>query len=176
MCLDINREKLKQLQKRLQNINYIIIDEMSMVDHRMLAIIDVRLCQAFSEYKNIPFGSRLVILVGDFGQLLPVCDLPMYVKSLHNHDSVSNDGRIAYSQFWKVYRLEVIQEVLVTQFENRVSRVECNQFSETTHILTRWLDVDEVNINMLKSLYCSVARILAVHSGGKEALTADSDV
>ncbi|CAG8661445.1 4990_t:CDS:2, partial [Ambispora leptoticha] len=59
MCLDINREKLKQLQKRLQNINYIIIDEMSMVDHRMLAIIDVRLCQAFSEYKNIPFGSRL---------------------------------------------------------------------------------------------------------------------
>ncbi|CAG8779462.1 3144_t:CDS:2, partial [Ambispora leptoticha] len=39
-----------------------------------------------------------------------------------------------------------------------------------------WLDVDEVNINMLKSLYCSVARILAVHSGGKEALTADSDV
>ncbi|CAG8724403.1 15165_t:CDS:2 [Cetraspora pellucida] len=141
-CLDIDDEKLKQLQKRLQNIIYIVINEMSMS----------------------------VILVNDFGQLPPVCDLPIYVKNPYNHDSVSNDSHIL-----SVSRNYVMMKVLMTRFENKLSKTECNQFSTTIHILTRWLDVDEINFNMLKSLHCPVARIVAVHSGGKEANTADSD-
>ncbi len=39
--LDINGERLNELQDRLQNVSYIIIDEKSMVGQRTLAIIDM---------------------------------------------------------------------------------------------------------------------------------------
>src|ERR1051325_9991126 len=42
---DMEGERLKKLQQRLENVKYIIIDEKSMVGHRMLALIDIRLHQ-----------------------------------------------------------------------------------------------------------------------------------
>ncbi|GBB88855.1 hypothetical protein RclHR1_15480004 [Rhizophagus clarus] len=38
--IDINSERTKQLQERLENEIYFIIDEMSMVGQRMLALVD----------------------------------------------------------------------------------------------------------------------------------------
>jgi hypothetical protein len=52
-----------------------------MVGCRMLTLIDMRLRQAFSEHSNEPFGGRSIILFGDFGQLPPVFDLPMYDRA-----------------------------------------------------------------------------------------------
>ena len=85
-------------QKRLNGMNYIIIDEKSMLDRRMLSIVDLRLRAAFPEHQNKPFGGRSVILVGDFGQLPPVINEPMYSKKLRR-DSLSNDGINIYNQF-----------------------------------------------------------------------------
>jgi len=53
---DLDGNRLKQLQERLQNVIYLIIDEKSMVGRRMLALIDIRLRQAFPDYANEPFG------------------------------------------------------------------------------------------------------------------------
>ena len=39
--LNIKGEWLKQLQDRLQNVNYLIIDEKSIVGHRILGLIDM---------------------------------------------------------------------------------------------------------------------------------------
>ena len=50
--VDIDGKWLKQLQKRLHKIHYIIIDEKSMVGRRMLGLIDMRLRQAFSEKRT----------------------------------------------------------------------------------------------------------------------------
>ena len=79
--LDINGERLKLLQDRLQNVRYIIIDEKSMVGRRMLGLIDMRLRKAFPEHNNEPFGGRSVIMLGDFGQLPPVLDLSIYADT-----------------------------------------------------------------------------------------------
>ena len=105
---DIDGKRLKNLQEKLHDVIYIIIDEKSMVGRRMLSLIDIRLHAAFPEHKNQPFGGRSVILIGDFGQLPPVIDVPMYAQGLAR-DPLSNDGIVGYSQFREVYRLGIVQ-------------------------------------------------------------------
>src|SRR6266498_710392 len=62
--IDVNGDRMKQLQERLENIIYFIIDEKSIVGRQMLALIDKRLRQAFPEHKNEPFGGRSIIMFG----------------------------------------------------------------------------------------------------------------
>ncbi|CAB4030044.1 Hypothetical predicted protein [Paramuricea clavata] len=52
---------------------------MSMIGHKMLSWLDNRL-RAGTGKQDIPFGGVSVILMGDFGQLPPVGDKPMYVS------------------------------------------------------------------------------------------------
>jgi len=47
---------LKKLQNRIKDVQYFIIDEMSMVGH-FFALIDLRLHQAFSDHSDQHFGS-----------------------------------------------------------------------------------------------------------------------
>ena len=54
---------------------------MSLIGPKMLTQIDARLRQAFPSQCTIPFGGFSIILLGDFGQLPPVKDIPMYVGS-----------------------------------------------------------------------------------------------
>ena len=75
---DLNGERLKNLQNRLEGIIYIIIDEKSMIGQRMLSLVDMRLCQAYPEQQNKAFGDYSIILVGNFGQLPSVLDELMY--------------------------------------------------------------------------------------------------
>jgi len=162
---------------------YLVIDEKSMVGRRMLALIDLRLRQAFPEHQNHVFGGRSVILVGDFGQLPPVLDEPMY-SQIPRHDMLSNDGITAYRQFREVYKLDVIQRQSGDSDDQRNFRAillrlrdgESTEFSNATCVLPRKSDVSEFNIDRFKSLNCPVARINAIHTGGSEARKADSDV
>lgn len=194
---ELDGNRLKQLQERLQNVIYLIIDEKSMVGRRMLAVIDMRLRQAFPENKNKAFGGRSIILFGDFGQLPPVLDFPMYAHNA-SQDSRSNDGIAAYKEFREVYKLEIVQrqsgeseeqqafrdillrlregdsnlndwQRLSNRFEGNLDQTERERFSDAVSILTTWNDVDRINTEMLRSLNHPVAKIVAEHTGGREA-------
>ena len=175
-----------------------------MVGRRMLSLIDKRLRQAFSENKDEPFSGRSIIMFGDFGQLPPVLDLPMYATNV-SRDNTSNDGQVCYKQFREVYKLDVMQhqsgdsdeqksfreilirlrdgectlndwERLTIRFEEKLSSIEKEDFKEAVSILTTWAEVDRVNEEMLRSLNKPVAKIIAEHTGGREAKRASSDV
>ncbi len=75
---DLTGENLKRLQSKLDIMYYFVIDEKSMVGRHMLALIDLRLRQAFPEYRNHAFGRCSIILVRNFGQLSSVLDELMY--------------------------------------------------------------------------------------------------
>ena len=47
---------------------------------------------------------------------------------------------------------------------------------DAIYITPRRIDVDEINVDKLKSLNAPIARIRAVHTGGNEASKANSDL
>ncbi|CAB4416222.1 unnamed protein product [Rhizophagus irregularis] len=105
--LELDSRRLKQLQERLQKVIYLIIDEKSMVRRRMLTVIDVKLRQAFPKNSKKPFGGKSIILLGDFGQLPPVLDVPMFSKNT-SVDKNSNKGIAAYKHIREIFKLDVI--------------------------------------------------------------------
>src|SRR3989344_7877410 len=63
-------ETKKYLQDRLKNTSVLIIDEISMLDHRRLDLVE-RIARHLKK-NQMPFGGMQIILCGDFFQLPPI--------------------------------------------------------------------------------------------------------
>ena len=70
--LSLHGEKLKYMYTGY------IQNEKSMVGQKKFAIFSKRLQEARSHYKDKAFGTISVVLLGDFKQLLSVCDAPLF--------------------------------------------------------------------------------------------------
>jgi ATP-dependent DNA helicase PIF1 len=70
-------DELNKLRSKLQYLNILIIDEISMVGQRMLLYVSERLRQ-IKQSGNALFGNISVIAVGDFYQLPPVKQKTLY--------------------------------------------------------------------------------------------------
>ena len=81
----------------LAAVDYIIINEMSMVGRKMFGQVDRRLRQVFPERSEELFGGRSCLLTGDWGQLPPVMDLPLYTTV--SRTELSDLGSIDYHLF-----------------------------------------------------------------------------
>jgi hypothetical protein len=68
------------IQQRLARTKYLIIDEKSMISPKTLYHIDFRLQQAFAT--RVRFGGISILLFGDFWQLPPVRDKPLFQDPL----------------------------------------------------------------------------------------------
>ncbi|XP_072564692.1 uncharacterized protein, partial [Paramormyrops kingsleyae] len=73
-------EKINSLRAELGNLQILIIDEISMVDHKLLAYIHGRLRQIKQIGDYSAFGNVSIIAVGDFYQLCPVKGKALYTK------------------------------------------------------------------------------------------------
>ncbi|KAJ8481663.1 hypothetical protein ONZ51_g5834 [Trametes cubensis] len=72
---------MEALRKLWGPVNYLIIDEISMIGAKFLSEISKRLQHAKSDdgyFSVLPFGGVNVIFTGDFGQLKPVQASPLY--------------------------------------------------------------------------------------------------
>ncbi|KAF5128332.1 ATP-dependent DNA helicase pif1 [Metarhizium anisopliae] len=96
-----------QLQKKLRDIKYLIIDEKSMLGLRQLSWIDDRLREAFPHRNEEFFGGLNILLVGDFFQLPPVLQKPLYYDK--EVQGVEIKGRNAYRHFDKSVFLKIVQ-------------------------------------------------------------------
>ncbi|XP_072565389.1 uncharacterized protein [Paramormyrops kingsleyae] len=73
-------EKINSLRAELGNLQILIIDEISMVDHKLLAYIHGRLRQIKQTGDYSAFGNVSIIAVGDFYQLCPVKGKALYTE------------------------------------------------------------------------------------------------
>ena len=106
---DLEGDRLNQLQQSLSAITYIIIDEMSMVGRKVLAQVDRRLRQAFPHRSQEVFGGCSCLLFGDFGQLPPVMDQPLYTTQ--SRSELSDQGITVYRSFNSaVFLDQIIQQ------------------------------------------------------------------
>ena len=87
------------LRERLRGLRYLFIDEKSMVGASTLSRIHQRLIIAFPEYAEEPFGGRSIILIGDYAQLPPVSDIPMYAKT----SSIKSESVLRGLQLYQLF-------------------------------------------------------------------------
>ena len=78
---DLKGEHFYNLQHFFTPVEYIIIDEMSMVGRATVGQVDKCLCQVFPHKADEVFGGCPLLLFGDFGQLSPVGDTPLYTTT-----------------------------------------------------------------------------------------------
>ena len=74
-----------------------------MVGRKIFGQIDRRLRQVFPHHTQEVFGECSILLFGDFGQLPPVMDLPLYTTDTHS--DLSDQGRAACLHFNKAFTL-----------------------------------------------------------------------
>lgn len=78
MYRPLGEEKLNSLRTKLSGLQILVIDEISMVDHRLLSHVHGRLQQVNRTADGILFGNVSVLAVGDFYQLSPVMGKSLY--------------------------------------------------------------------------------------------------
>ena len=107
-----NQKTLDNLRRRFEEVKIIIIDEISLVDLKMMHAIDVNLAQIADNEK--PFGGFHVVFMGDFYQLPPIDNRPLYrrfedepTQGLGPGDKACQRGRDAWLTVNVAFELNV---------------------------------------------------------------------
>ena len=197
---DLQGERLHDMQQSLADMEYLIIDEMSMVGRKFLGQVDQRLRQVFPRQADTPFGGCSCLLFGDFGQLPPVMDLPLYTTV--SRSPLSDQGSAAYQLFNRAIVLKQVMrqsgqdfdqvlfrdillrlrdakltisdwEQLMKQTPTEVS--DLAPFTNALHLHPTIEAVVEHNITRLRASGHPVAIIKAVHSGPNASKASSED-
>ena len=114
---------LAKLQQELEGVSYMIIDEYSVIGQKMFA-------------STLPFGGISILLVGDIGQLPPICDKVLY----HNkpHGEVATEGFCMYHKFEDVVQFTLIERANGNNMEQeRFRKLQINA-RDGNSILEDW--------------------------------------
>ena len=197
---DLSGEALIELQHRLSNVDYILIDEYSMLGQKTLGWIDRR-CRQSSGVKEHLFGGKSIILIGDPAQLPPVGDKPLYHAKPSN--PIAEQGYYTYMMFNNVVTLTVNQRVKGSDPEQIVFRdlllrlrsgetsendwklllrrqpLHANnieQFKTATRLFYTNEQVANYNYDSLLQLKQPIAKIDAKHSSSEAAKISPQDM
>ena len=100
-----------QVRARLQNVEYIFMDEISMVDCLDFYKICAKMCVALRN-DGTPFGGINMIVAGDFAQLPPTTGTPLYshtvARVIHRTASHENQMRSIGKALWHQFTTVVI--------------------------------------------------------------------
>jgi ATP-dependent DNA helicase PIF1 len=189
---DLSNATLQSLQSLFQDIRFLIIDEKSMIDLKILSIIDDRLRLIFPDQSDQAFGGLNVLLCGDFFQLPPVNGRPLYATKATG--PIAAKGQGLYRSFDRTIRLTQVMrqqgedetairfrtalselrasrlsqsswELLCTRVQNRLSPDEVASFQSALRLYFTNDEVRERNYGQLAAENRPVKKILSKHTG-----------
>lgn len=191
---ELSGNSLTRLQHRLKDVQYIIVDEISMLGQRTMEWVDKRLKQA-SGYRDTPFGGYSVILIGDFAQLPPVGERALYISP----QGTESHGYCMYRLFQTVVILDEMvrqegtentkfRELLLLLRDGKSTKqdwtdilarthsnaTDTDDFADAVHLFYTKEQVIKFNVEKLNQLSSPKACINAIHSCSSAA-SAKSD-
>ena len=116
---ELQGSSLQRLQVKLRDKHYLLIDEMSMLGQTTFAWVYRRLRQATGK-SDEPLGGISPIMFGDFAQLPPVGDRPLFAPA--SDQQLPFQGFTIYRQFTTVVILKQIQRQCGTNPEDQAFR------------------------------------------------------
>jgi hypothetical protein len=105
---------IKEVQDRLEGVDYIFIDEISMIACHELYAISSQLSKVTNEH-NKPFGGKNIILAGDFAQLPPTTGSPLYTNIVSKIQKSTMSKRDQESAIGKILWHQITTVVILTQ-------------------------------------------------------------
>lgn len=184
-------EEATNLRRQIQAVEFLFIDEKSMIGCVALYRIDRRLRQIL-EQPDLPFGGRNVILMGDFAQLPPVKASALYKPANLLRRGEETGGRASYLAFNKTITLKKLVrqgdadqapfrealdalrdnnatsetwELLATRIYSKLPLPEIQRFDKAVRIYPTNGQVVEYNRTHLEGLDAAVINIQATNSG-----------
>ncbi|XP_006815908.1 uncharacterized protein LOC102803256, partial [Saccoglossus kowalevskii] len=159
----LGNDKINSVRCKLNTLQILVIDEISMVDHKLLAYIHGRLRQIKQTSSHSPFGNVCVMACGDFYQLPPVkgsslC-LGNEVVNLWNDNfmiaeltEIMRQKDVAFAETLNRLRIhkkgEALSSIDVDMLEGR----ETGEESDAIHIFGTNAQVNACNVMMLHKL------------------------
>ena len=162
-------KKLAEYRENLQDLEIVIIDEMSLMKSDLLYKLHRRLCEVFQS--DDLFANKSVILVGDILQLRPVMGNYIFQSPYNDHFKAFHQEVQLWQQFevfnlvhnhrqgegnaWANLLNELREGIVTEEAENVLrSRLTDEDHEEFTacHVFYRRIDVSEHNTKMLNKL------------------------
>jgi ATP-dependent DNA helicase PIF1 len=199
---NLSTATLQSLQAQLGSVRFLVIDEKSMIDLKILSVIDDRLRQIFPDDADQPFGGLSVLLCGDFFQLPPVTGRPLYATKVTG--PVATKGQGLYRLFDRTIRLTQVMrqqgedetavrfrtalgelrgsklsqsswELLCTRVQNQLPPDDVARFQSALRLYFTNEEVREYNYSRLAAANRPVKKILAKHTGRHASRASDEE-
>lgn len=192
--VQLTGNRLQRHQTRWAHVKLLILDEKSMVGRAQTGRCDRRLRQAFPNKAGEIFGDIPTIFFGDFAQLPPIGDIPLYSTnfSMRKH-ALNMEGRRVFESFTKSITLKQIfrqqgeepeqvqfrnallrlrtydtteedYNIFQTRFWDNITQDERNRAKDFLHILPTRAAVAAINTQRLSELARPVVRCKAKHN------------
>lgn len=159
----LSAEKLATLRSKFATLKVLKIDEISMVGANLLVHVHERLAAIAGLPNSTPFAGLSILAVGDFQQLPPVCEPPVYKPP--------GDGYYALASLWmsnfKVFELtEAMHKKGDKEFADLLNRIRVDQYAdEDVQLLqTRLVSEEDPSIDNCMRLFSLNADVDAFNS------------
>ena len=162
--------RLYELQEKFKDVGILIIDEKSMIGQKLFHMVDMRLREIYPHRREQVFGGLSVVIIGDWKQLPPVGDSPLF------NNSKFAKGYNLYSKFTDVINFSEIERqtgALQEHFREELGRLAEGNFSEQDwkKWKLRTLDIlpptEQEEFNQNAILACSEKKNMIQHNLNK---------
>lgn len=196
---------LARLQARWKDIQLLILDEKSMVGRSQMGRVDRRLRQAYPQNSTEVLGGMPALFFGDFAQLPPIGDTPLYsTKPANFRSGLTAEGRNVFEAFNQSVTLGTVfrqagqdpmqvafrdallrlrtysvtqddYDLLSSRFWDNLSPEQRSEFTDVLHLLPTRSSVFDLNCRRIANTGQPVLRCQAKHNCAEAKKASEED-